>query len=111
VGGFVRKVEINDVDGVVVTVGVDKMIRALRVVRPSAMQAGTQAANQLQAVIVTAPDRLRRLPIGGAGGEGVAPGAGHDPNRGRGVGPIRPCLGPMGNPRRRGQRAAACGGA
>lgn len=47
--------------------GAVEMIRMLRVARRSAMQARTQAANQLHAVVVTAPeqvrDRLRRLPI------------------------------------------------
>jgi len=47
--------------------GAVEMIRILRVARRSAMQARTQAANQLHAVIVTAPEdlreRLRRLPI------------------------------------------------
>lgn len=44
-----------------------EMIRTLRVARRSAMQARTQAANQLHAVVVTAPDelrdRVRRLPV------------------------------------------------
>lgn len=48
--------------------GAVEMIRMLRVARRSAMQARTQAVNQLHAVVVTAPeqlrDRLRRLPIG-----------------------------------------------
>ena len=35
------------------------MIRALRVVRRSAVKARTQAANQLQSLLVTAPDELR----------------------------------------------------
>lgn len=47
--------------------GAVEMIRMLRVARRSAMQARTQAVNQLHAVVVTAPeqlrDRLRRLPI------------------------------------------------
>src|SRR5919112_1220694 len=44
-----------------------EMIRTLRVARRSAMKARTQAANQLHAVVVTAPDdlraRLRPLPM------------------------------------------------
>jgi transposase len=36
-----------------------EMIRALRVVRRSAVKARTQAANQLQSLLVTAPDELR----------------------------------------------------
>src|SRR6266540_5346107 len=36
-----------------------EMIRSLRLVRRSAMQARTQAANQLHALVVTAPDELR----------------------------------------------------
>jgi hypothetical protein len=44
-----------------------EMIRMLRVARRSAMQARTQAVNQLHAVVVAVPeqlrDRLRRLPI------------------------------------------------
>src|SRR5207237_6093037 len=43
------------------------MIRTLRLARRSAMQARTQAANQLHALVVTAPDelraRLRALPM------------------------------------------------
>src|SRR3989442_5590695 len=35
------------------------MIRALRVARRSAVKARTQAANQLHALVVTAPDELR----------------------------------------------------
>jgi transposase len=44
-----------------------EMIRTLRLARRSAMKARTQAANQLHAVVVTAPDelraRLRALPL------------------------------------------------
>src|SRR3954449_9728392 len=44
-----------------------EMIRTLRLVRRSAMQARTQVANQLHALVVTAPDalraRLRALPV------------------------------------------------
>jgi transposase len=44
-----------------------EMIRTLRLTRRSAMKARTQAANQLHAVVVTAPDelraRLRALPL------------------------------------------------
>jgi transposase len=44
-----------------------EMIRALRLARRSAMKARTQAANQLHALVVTAPDelraRLRALPM------------------------------------------------
>lgn len=44
-----------------------EMIRTLRLARPSAMKARTQAANQLHAVVVTAPqelrDRLRKLSL------------------------------------------------
>ena len=44
-----------------------EMIRALRVARRSALKARTQAANQLHALVLTAPDplrgRLRRLPL------------------------------------------------
>jgi transposase len=36
-----------------------EMIRALRVARRSAVKARTQAANQLHALVVTAPDELR----------------------------------------------------
>ena len=36
-----------------------EMIRALRVARQSAVKARTQAANQLRALVVTAPDALR----------------------------------------------------
>ncbi|MBF6063545.1 IS110 family transposase [Nocardia terpenica] len=47
--------------------GAVEMIRALRVARKSAMHARTNAANQLHAIVVTAPeqlrDRLRGLPI------------------------------------------------
>lgn len=47
--------------------GAVEMIRTLRLVRRSAMKAGTQAANQLRAVLVTAPqalqDRLRALSL------------------------------------------------
>lgn len=47
--------------------GAVEMIRVLRVARRSAMQARTQAVNQLHAVVVTAPEhlreRLRRLPM------------------------------------------------
>ncbi|MET7913120.1 transposase [Streptomyces avermitilis] len=43
------------------------MIRTLRLARRSVMKARTQAANQLHAVVVTAPqelrDRLRKLPL------------------------------------------------
>ncbi|MFF3573821.1 IS110 family transposase [Nocardia jiangxiensis] len=39
--------------------GAVEMIRTLRVARKSAMQARTQAANQLHAVVVTAPEELR----------------------------------------------------
>ena len=43
-----------------------EMVRALRSARRSAVKAGSQAANQLQALVVTAPEdlrqRLRRLP-------------------------------------------------
>jgi transposase len=42
------------------------MLRSLRLARRSAVKARTQAANQLKALLVTAPDvlraRLRRLP-------------------------------------------------
>ena len=40
--------------------GTVEMIRALRATRRSAMKARTQAANQLQALRVTAPEQLRR---------------------------------------------------
>jgi transposase len=40
--------------------GTVEMIRALRAARRSAMKARTQAANQLQALRVTAPEQLRR---------------------------------------------------
>jgi hypothetical protein len=44
-----------------------EMIRSLRLVRRSAIKARTQAANQLQSLLVTAPDelreQLRRLPL------------------------------------------------
>lgn len=47
--------------------GPAEMIRTLRTARRSAMKARTQAANQLHAVVVTAPqelrDRLRKMPI------------------------------------------------
>lgn len=47
--------------------GAVEMIRTLRVARRSAMKARTQAANQLRAVVVSAPqelrDKLRRLPM------------------------------------------------
>jgi transposase len=36
-----------------------EMIRTLRLVRRSALKARTQAANQLQSLVVTAPDQLR----------------------------------------------------
>ena len=39
--------------------GVTEMLRALRVARQSAVKARTQAANQLHALVVTAPDALR----------------------------------------------------
>uniref|UniRef100_UPI003F49163C transposase n=1 Tax=Actinomadura sp. CA-154981 TaxID=3240037 RepID=UPI003F49163C len=39
--------------------GAVEIIRTLRVARRSAMKARTQAANQLRAVLVTAPDQLR----------------------------------------------------
>jgi transposase len=55
--------------------GAVEMIRMLRIARRSAMQARTQAANQLHAVIVTAPDdlreRLRRLPISKLAGTAI----------------------------------------
>jgi transposase len=45
-----------------------EMIRTLRLVRRSALKARTQAANQLQSLLVTAPDELREplrgLPLG-----------------------------------------------
>jgi len=40
-----------------------EMIRTLRLVRRSALKARTQAANQLQSLLVTAPDGLRGLPL------------------------------------------------
>jgi transposase len=47
--------------------GAMEMLRTLRVARQSALKARTQAANQLHALVVTAPeplrDRLRRLPL------------------------------------------------
>jgi hypothetical protein len=39
--------------------GTAEMVRALRVVRRSAVKARTQAVNQLRALLVTAPERLR----------------------------------------------------
>ena len=45
-----------------------EMIRALRVARRSAVKARTQAANQLQSLLVTAPDELREQ-LGGLPGD------------------------------------------
>jgi transposase len=66
-------------------IGIVESIRALHVVKRSAIKARTQAANQLASLIISAPEatreELRRLPSDDRARRAAAwrPGAGHDP--------------------------------